>query len=57
MDTDKKISEDFLKDILTKNFLKIMPVFYEMQSTFLSGIYKRYGNLDWHLLLAIIIYN
>ena len=46
MDTDKKISEDFLKDILTKNFLKIMPVFYEMQSTFLSGIYKRYGNLE-----------
>ena len=46
MDQEKKISEDYLKDILTKNFLKIMPVFYEMQSTFLSGIYKRYGNLE-----------
>ena len=46
MDQTKKISETNIKEVLTKNFLKIMPVFYEMQSTFLSGIYKRYGNLE-----------
>ena len=25
---------------------KLLPIFFEMQSTFLSGIYKRYGDLE-----------
>ena len=29
-----------------ENFLKLMPTFYEMESSFLSGIYKRYGDLE-----------
>ena len=32
--------------MLMDNFLKLMPSFYEMQSSFLSGIYKRYGDLE-----------
>ena len=32
--------------MLLDNFLKLMPSFYEMQSSFLSGIYKRYGDLE-----------
>ena len=28
------------------NFSRLLPIFYEMQSTFLSGIYKRYGDLE-----------
>ena len=28
------------------NFSKLLPIFYEMQSSFLSGIYKRYGDLE-----------
>ena len=38
---DKNFDENF-----KKNFVNVMPIFYEMQSTFLSGIYRRYGDLD-----------
>ena len=31
---------------LFDNFFKLMPTFYEMESNFLSGVYKRYGDLE-----------
>jgi len=31
---------------LFDNFYKLMPTFYEMESNFLSGVYKRYGDLE-----------
>ena len=46
MDRDKKLEKNQIEKILTENFIKLMPTFYEMQSTFLSGIYKRYGDLE-----------
>ena len=46
METEKKTSRKFIEDSFEKNFTKLLPVFYEMQSTFLSGIYKRYGDLE-----------
>jgi len=46
MEVEKKISLKSIEDNFEKNFSKLLPVFYEMQSTFLSGIYKRYGDLE-----------
>ena len=46
MDRDKKFEKSQIEKLLTENFIKLMPTFYEMQSSFLSGIYKRYGDLE-----------
>ena len=46
MEKDKKLDQQNIEKVLTENFIKLMPTFYEMQSTFLSGIYKRYGDLE-----------
>ncbi len=46
MEADKKTNLKSIEDNFEKNFFKLLPVFYEMQSTFLSGIYKRYGDLE-----------
>ena len=46
MEVGKKIGVKSIQDNFEKNFSKLLPVFYEMQSTFLSGIYKRYGDLE-----------
>ena len=46
MEVGKKTSLQFIEDSFEKNFSKLLPIFYEMQSTFLSGIYKRYGDLE-----------
>ena len=46
MDRDKKLGENNIEKVLMENFVKLMPTFYEMQSTFLSGVYKRYGDLE-----------
>ena len=46
MDRDKKLEKNQIEKTLTENFIKLMPTFYEMQSTFLSGLYKRYGDLE-----------
>ncbi len=46
MYTDRKINRKFIEENFEKNFNKLLPVFYEMQSLFLSGIYKRYGDLE-----------
>ena len=40
--TDQKNFERAASD----NFIKLMPAFYEMQSVFMSGVYKRYGDLE-----------
>ncbi len=46
MERGKTIENQELKKNFDEHFLKLMPSFYEMQSTFLSGIYKRYGDLE-----------
>jgi hypothetical protein len=42
----KKFEKEYIKKISLDNFINLMPFFYEMESTFLSGIYKRYGDLE-----------
>ena len=42
----KHLENKLIKKNLTDNFIKLMPTFYEMESSFLSGIYKRYGDLE-----------
>ena len=46
MDREAKFEKSYIEKMLLDNFLKLMPSFYEMQSSFLSGIYKRYGDLE-----------
>ena len=46
MDRETKFEKTYIEKMLMDNFLKLMPSFYEMQSSFLSGIYKRYGDLE-----------
>ena len=46
MEIEKKISHKAIEENFEKNSTKILPTFFEMQSTFLSGIYKRYGDLE-----------
>jgi len=42
----QRIDKSYIEKNLLDNFVKLMPTFYEMQSTFLSGVYKRYGDLE-----------
>ena len=35
-----------IEKVLLDNFVDLMPPFYEMESSFLSGIYERYGDLE-----------
>ena len=46
MELDKKIDQKLIEEVFQENSAKILPTFFEMQSTFLSGIYKRYGDLE-----------
>ena len=46
MERTKSFRNEYLRKKFEENYLKIMPSFFEMQSTFLSGIYKRYGDLE-----------
>ena len=46
MNLESKLSQKIIEENFEKNSSKILPIFYEMQSTFLSGIYKRYGDLE-----------
>jgi len=45
-DREKKFERNNIEKVLMENFINLMPSFYEMQSAFLSGIYKRYGDLE-----------
>ena len=46
MDRFKNIENKLITKNFTENFLRLMPTFYEMESSFLSGVYKRYGDLE-----------
>jgi hypothetical protein len=46
MEFFKKFEKKNIEKILLDNFVDLVPSFYEMESTFLSGIYKRYGGLE-----------
>jgi len=46
MERSKKVEKSLVQKNLTDNFLKLMPAFYEMESSFLSDVYKRYGDLE-----------
>ena len=46
MERDIKTEKNHIEKMLTENFVKLMPTFYEMQSAFLSGLYRRYGDLE-----------
>ena len=46
MDRLKKFEKSNIEKVLRDNFSKLMPTFYEMESSFLSGVYKRYGDLE-----------
>jgi hypothetical protein len=42
----ERLEKKNIEKILLDNFIDLMPSFYEMESSFLSGIYKRYGDLE-----------
>ena len=42
----KYLENKLIQKNLTDNFVKLMPTFYEMESSFLTGVYKRYGDLE-----------
>ena len=46
MEREKEINLKKIEDSFEKNFSTLLPIFYEMQSSFLSGIYRRYGDLE-----------
>ena len=46
MNRSNNIENKLIQKNFTENFLKLMPTFYEMESSFLSGVYKRYGDLE-----------
>ena len=46
MERTKNIENKLVQKNFSENFLKLMPTFYEMESSFLSGVYKRYGDLE-----------
>tara|TARA_B100000686_G_C16638365_1_gene888594 strand:- start:201 stop:1169 length:969 start_codon:yes stop_codon:yes gene_type:complete len=46
MDRLKKFEKSNIEKVLKDNFSKLMPTFYEMESSFLAGVYKRYGDLE-----------
>ena len=46
MERIRSIENKLVQKNFTENFLKLMPTFYEMESSFLSGVYKRYGDLE-----------
>ena len=46
MDRLKKFEKNNIEKVLRDNFSRLMPTFYEMESSFLSGVYKRYGDLE-----------
>ena len=46
MKTPNKIDQKTIEETFARHSSKLLPVFFEMQSAFLSGIYKRYGDLE-----------
>ena len=46
MNSLKRFEKKSVEKVLQDNFVNLMPSFYEMESSFLSGVYKRYGDLE-----------
>jgi len=46
MESFRKFEKKNIEKVLLDNFVDLMPTFYEMESSFLSGIYERYGDLE-----------
>ena len=46
MEFEKRVTYKTIQENFEKNLTKLLPTFFEMQSSFLSGIYKRYGDLE-----------
>ena len=46
MEGFKKFEKQNIEKVLLDNFIDLMPPFYEMESSFLTGIYERYGDLE-----------
>ena len=46
MEGFKRFEKKNIEKILLDNFIDLMPSFYEMESSFLSDIYRRYGDLE-----------
>ena len=46
MDGFNKLEKKNVEKILLDNFVDLMPFFCEMESSFLSDIYRRYGDLE-----------
>ena len=46
MEKSSVINQKIIEENFERNSTKILPIFFEMQSAFLSGIYKRYGDLE-----------
>ncbi len=46
MDGFNKFEKKNVEKVLLDNFIDLMPSFYEMESSFLSGVYERYGDLE-----------
>ncbi len=46
MDRKKNLENASIEKVFKENFIKLMPTFYEMESSFLSGVYRRYGDLE-----------
>ena len=46
MEATSVINQKVIEENFERNSTKILPIFFEMQSAFLSGIYKRYGDLE-----------
>ncbi len=46
MEATSVINQKVIEENFERNSIKILPIFFEMQSAFLSGIYKRYGDLE-----------
>jgi hypothetical protein len=46
MEGFKKFEKQNIEKVLLDNFIDLMSPFYEMESSFLSGIYERYGDLE-----------
>ena len=46
MTNENKIDQKIIEENFARHSSKLLPVFFEMQSAFLSGIYKRYGDLE-----------
>ena len=46
LEKNQHLKSKDISQLLKEHYASIMPSFYEMQSTFLTGIYKRYQSIE-----------